>query len=248
MENERLLAVNLMESLGDGVKTEVSVEGMQESNHDQDHDHDDDHDDDHDHDHDHEHEHEHEGEEEAGHREHQHADEHIWLSLKNAQVLVKAISATLSQADPANSAIYEKNASLYMKRLQDLDAQYTQAIAQKEQKVLLFGDRFPFRYLMDDYGITYYAAFSGCSAESEASFETIAFLSDKVDSLNLKAVLKLDGSNGRIAQAIVRTSQSRSQEVLELNAIQFVTPDMVESGVSYLSIMEDNLKVILQAL
>ena len=114
--------------------------------------------------------------------------------------------------------------------------------------MLLFGDRFPFRYLMDDYGITYYAAFAGCSAETEASFETIAFLSGKVDDLSLKAVLKLDGSDGRIAEAVVRTSDSRSQEVLELNAMQSLSRQDVEQGATYLSIMEDNLKILDQAL
>lgn len=258
--NPRQIPLNLMEALGDQVKQDVTVEGMQESDHHHDHDHN--HDDDHHHDHDHDHDdHDHEHDEDHDHdhdhdhedaqpvaRVHNHADEHIWLSLRNAQVLVAAIRDALMKADPDHRETYTANAAAYIEQLKNLDAQYQQLLDTKEQKVLLFGDRFPFRYLMDDYGLTYYAAFAGCSAETEASFETIAFLSGKVDSLSLKAVMKLDGSDGRIAEAVVRTSDSRSQTVMTLNAMQSVSREDIKNGASYLSIMEDNLKILDQAL
>ena len=292
--NPKQVSLNLMEALGDQVKQDVTVEGMQEGehhhhHHDEDHDRDHEHGEDHDHehehadhdhehehaDHDHEHEHadhdhehentdqdhdhEHEHGEDHDHdheheegqtatRVHNHADEHIWLSLRNAQVLVAAIRDALVAADPEYQDTYKQNAQAYIEKLQELDQQYRQLLEGKEQKVLLFGDRFPFRYLMEDYGITYYAAFAGCSAETEASFETIAFLSGKVDSLSLKAVLQLDGSDGRIAQAIVRTSDNRNQAVLTLNAMQSTRRGDIENGATYLAIMEENLQVLDQAL
>lgn len=181
-------------------------------------------------------------------RVHNHADEHIWLSLKNAQLLVSAIADTLGAADPDYRDVYSQNAANYNAQLDELDSRYAQAVSKAENPVLMFGDRFPFRYLMDDYGITYYAAFAGCSAETEASFQTIAFLAGKVDELKLKAVLTLDGSDGRIAQAVVRTSENRDQQVLELNAMQSLSREDIEHGATYLSIMEDNLKVIADAL
>lgn len=244
--NPRQIPLNLMDALGDHVKQDLTVEGMQESDHHHDHDHDhDDHD--HEHDEDHNHDHDHEDAQPVA-RVHSHADEHIWLSLRNAQVLVAAIRDALMEADPDHRETYTANAAAYIEQLKNLDAQYSQLLDTKEQKVLLFGDRFPFRYLMDDYGITYYAAFAGCSAETEASFETIAFLSGKVDSLSLKAVMKLDGSDGRIADAVVRTTDSRSQAVMTLNAMQSVSREDIESDASYLAIMEDNLAVLNQAL
>ena len=135
-----------------------------------------------------------------------------------------------------------------MQKLKALDQEYEALIGGKESPSLLFGDRYPFRYLMDDYGIRAYAAFSGCSAETEASFQTVAFLADKVDELRLKAVLRLDGSDGRIAEAIVRTSRGRDARVLELNAMQSVTIRDVENGASYLDIMRANLSALEAAL
>ena len=164
------------------------------------------------------------------------------------QTLVKAIAASLAQADPDHADTYQTNADNYINQLMALDAEYTQAISQVDNPTLLFGDRFPFRYLMDDYGITYYAAFSGCSAETEASFQTIAFLSDKLDELKLPSVIKLDGADGKIADAIIRTSQSRDQQVLQLHAMQSISAQDVKNGASYLDIMKDNLAVIRQAL
>ena len=194
---EGRIALNLMKALGDRVKEEEVVEGMQAEE---------------EHHHEHgeeaeEHEHEHhehdkvtepaEATSEHHHHEEVENDEHIWLSLKNAWILVNALAQSLSKVDSANSSIYTANAVLYNAKLWALDSEFTTAVSGASQKTVLFGDRFPFRYLVDDYGIKYYAAFVGCSAESEASFETVAFLAGKMDSLQLPAIFTIDGSNGK---------------------------------------------------
>ena len=111
----------------------------------------------------------------------------------------------------------------------------------------MFGDRFPFRYFVDDYGLDYYAAFIGCSAETEASFETIAFLSDKVKELDSKTIFTLENSGKDIANTIISTS-GKSAEIAELNSIQSVSKDDIAGGTSYLSLMQKNYDVLADAL
>ena len=113
---------------------------------------------------------------------------------------------------------------------------------------ILFADRFPFRYLADDYGLTYYAAFAGCSAETEASFKTIAFLAKKVDELNLPAVLAIEGGNHAIAETVVASTQAKDQVILSMNSLQSMTEADVQRGESYLSVMTQNLAILTQAL
>ena len=161
--NRNMKVINLLEVLGDSVKTEEIVEGMQEEEHE----------------HEDAEEHEHEDAEEHEHEEE--TDEHVWLSLKNAKMLVRVISKALQELDPDNKDIYAANADAYVKKLSALDADYQAAVDAASNKTILFGDRFPFRYLVDDYGLRYYAAFVGCSAETEAGFETISFLAKRVD-------------------------------------------------------------------
>lgn len=231
--------VNLMEALGDRVKEEEVVEGMEHEHH-------------------HEHgeeaeEHEHHEHAEA-HEDHEHAeeaenDEHIWLSLKNAEILVRALADAIAKVDSTNATEYHMNAALYVAKISALDAQYRAATDSATLKTILFGDRFPFRYLVDDYGIKYFAAFVGCSAESEASFETVAFLAGKMDSLALPAIFTIDGSNGKIARAILEASKkSKNATVLTLNSMQSVTDAQMQSGTNYLSIMQSNLEVLKKAI
>ena len=175
-------------------------------------------------------------------------DEHVWLSLRNAQAITEAIANELSTLDPAHAGAYQKNAAAYNEKLSDLDEQYTQAIRKAPVHTLLFGDRFPFLYLTKDYHLTYYAAFSGCSAETEASFETISFLAQKCDELGLKTVLTIDGSDRRIAETIVKNTAAKNQEILTLDSIQSVTGKAIENGATYLSIMENNLNILKLAL
>ena len=157
-ENKDRKVINMMEMLGDSVKTEEVVEGM-ESEHDHDHDEDGDH---------------HDSDQEVEY------DEHTWLSLKNAEMICEAIENDLSSLDPENKDIYKKNSEEYISKLSELDSKYQKTVDDAARKTVLFGDRFPFRYLTDDYGLDYYAAFVGCSAETEASFKTVKFLAEKV--------------------------------------------------------------------
>ncbi len=251
-ENKNMQIIDLLDVLGDSVKKEETVEGMQESEHDHDHDHDHedvDHDhEDADHEHDHEdadHDHEHEHHHEEGEIEY---DEHVWLSLRNAKTLVNAISESLQKLDPSNASVYKKNADAYSEKLEKLDDDYKKAVEGASVKTLLFGDRFPFRYLVDDYGLDYYAAFVGCSAETEASFETISFLAGKVDELSLGTVLTIEKSDQKIAKTIIDNSGSKDRKILALDSLQSVTAKDIEGGANYLSIMQNNLEVLKEAL
>ncbi|MBO4650184.1 MAG: zinc ABC transporter substrate-binding protein [Clostridiales bacterium] len=253
-DNKDMVVINLLEGLGDQVKEEELIEGMQGEEHDHEHDDHEDHDDhdeeDHDHDeheedHDEDHDHEHEHHHEEGEVEY---DEHVWLSLKNASILVDKISGKLQTLDATNADTYEKNAKAYIEKLNALDKEYEEAVAAGSVKTLLFGDRFPFRYLVDDYGLDYYAAFIGCSAETEASFETIAFLSQKTDELNLHTILTIEGSDQKIAKTIVENTTSKDQQILILDSMQSVTSKDVKDGANYYSVMEKNLEVLKEAL
>lgn len=240
---EGRIALNLMKALGDRVKEEEVVEGMQVEEHHHEHGEEAE-----EHEHEH-HEHAEKHEDEHHHHEEVENDEHIWLSLKNAWILVNALAQSLSKVDSANSSIYTANAVLYNAKLWEMDKEFATATSDASQKTVLFGDRFPFRYLVDDYGIKYYAAFVGCSAESEASFETVTFLAGKMDSLQLPAIFTIDGSNGKIARAILEASKnSKNAQVLTLNSMQSVTDEQIKAGVDYLSIMRDNLEVLKKAL
>ena len=232
--NKNMKVINLLEALGERVKTEEVVEGMQEEEHD--------------HDHDHEDADEHDDAKEHDHEEEAEYDEHVWLSLKNAQTLCSAISAVLQQIDPDNKDTYAANASAYIKKLSALDADYQAAVNAAACKTVLFGDRFPFRYLAEDYGLRYYAAFAGCSAESEASFETISFLAGKVDELNLPCVLTIEGVQHKIAETIVRNTAAKNQKVLMMDSMQSTTSKDAANGATYLSVMEQNLSVLKEAL
>ena len=189
-----------------------------------------------------------EADEEKGEENGPEYDEHVWLSLKNAEVLCSAISDALQQIDPANKDIYAANAAAYTQKLAALDAKYQAAVDTAAHKTILFGDRFPFRYLADDYGLSYYAAFVGCSAETEASFETVSFLARKVDELNLPCVLTIEGAQHKIAETIVQNTAEKNQRVLVMDSMQATTAQDAANGTTYLSVMEQNLSVLNEAL
>ena len=186
------------------------------------------------------HGHDHDHEEEA--------DEHVWLSLKNAKTLVTAIADALQELDPDNKDTYAANTSAYIEKLSALDGAYQSAVDGAARKTVLFGDRFPFRYLVDDYGLSYYAAFAGCSAESEASFETVSFLAKKVDELKLPCVLTIEGKNHKIAETIVENTAEKNQKILTMDSMQSTTSEDVANGTTYLSVMEQNLSMLKEAL
>ena len=175
-------------------------------------------------------------------------DEHVWLSLHNAAVLCRYISEKLCEADPDNADSYRENVSGYTAKLNALDEEYKAAVEAAPVKTLVFGDRFPFRYLTDDYDLTYYAAFAGCSAETEASFKTIVFLAGKVDEYGLHAVVKIEGSDGTIARTVRDNTKAKDMSILTFDSMQSKTISDAESGVTYLSVMENNLSVLKEAL
>ena len=225
--NKDMVVINLLEELGDSVKEEEIVEGMQEEEHHHDED---------------------EDEDEQHHEEGPEYDEHVWLSLKNAVKFTESISEALQTVDPDNANVYAENSTAYAGELLALDEEYKEAVANASGDTLLFGDRFPFRYMTDDYGLEYYAAFVGCSAESEASFETITFLSGKVDELGLNCVLTIEGKDHSIAETIVQNTASKDQKVLTLDSMQSVTSNDIANGVTYTSLMNSNLEVLKEAL
>ncbi len=228
--NRDMTVISLLDVLGSAVKEEELVEGMEH--------------DDHDHHEDDDHEH-HEGEE----HEHEEAeyDEHVWLSLKHAVTLCQAISDALGRADPAGREVYAAGAAAYIEKLKALDEDFQSSVDSAAFRTVLFADRFPFRYLTDDYGLEYYAAFSGCSAETEASFDTVIFLAGKLDELGLPAVLQIESSDGSIARTVVENTRSRDQQILTLDSMQSTTAaEAAETG--YLSVMEQNLETLKAAL
>ena len=233
--NKDMEVIDLLETMGDRVKMEEEKEGME-------HHHDDD-------------AHEEIDTEEAGHEDaHDHEgeepeyDEHVWLSLKNAVFLCDEIAARLQKLLPEQTDAINKNRETYTARLQSLDGEYQAAANAAAVKTVLFGDRFPFRYMVDDYGLDYYAAFSGCSAETEASFSTISTLAAKVDELGLHAVLQIETADGSIAKTIIQNTQTKDQKILTMNSLQSVTSKDVGTGVTYYTVMQSNLEVLKQAL
>ncbi|NLK45934.1 MAG: zinc ABC transporter substrate-binding protein [Treponema sp.] len=179
---------------------------------------------------------------------HNHNDEHVWLSLRNAEIFISKITDSISILDKTNANQYKTNAENYNNMLKELDLSYKTVVETAKRKTILFGDRFPFRYFVDDYGLTYFAAFSGCSAESEASFETIAFLAKKVSALSLPVVFVLEKSDTKIAQSIIANTENKNAKILVLNSMQSITAKDIESGANYLDIMKKNLDALKTAL
>ena len=174
-------------------------------------------------------------------------DEHIWMSLRAASLCVDLICDALCEADSANDDLYRRNAEDYKAQLSALDQAYSEAVASSELDTILVADRFPFRYLAEDYHLNYYAAFAGCSAETEASFQTVLGLSQKADELGLPVILITENSTGDIADAVSEGSQSEPA-IRTLDSLQSVTAEIAADGVTYLSVMESNLEVLKEAL
>ena len=234
--NPRRRVLNLVQALGPAAKEETAVEGM-------------------------EHGHGHGGTCERGtanrgdapadgqarHGGGREVDEHVWLSLRHAATLVRAIAAGFSDLDPDHAETYRANAGTYCAKLAALDREYAQAVSGAKRKTLLVADRFPFRYLADDYGLAYFAAFPGCSAESEASFKTIAFLAKKADELQLPVILVLEGSQHKLAETVRRTTKGKGQRILPLDSLQSVGGESIKTE-RYLDAMKRNLESLKAAL
>lgn len=215
-------SVSLVAALGDKSLVEEIVEGME---------------------HDHEHGHE---------KDHEHADElldeHVWLSLENAEILCQYISGRLQELAPDEAVVIAENTATYVKELHELGVEYQELVDESAHNALIFGDRFPFRYLTEDYDLEYYAAFAGCNAEVEAGFDTIIGLAGKVDELKVPCVLVIDGSDKSLAEAILQAAGDKDKEILTLDSMQSVSWEDILRGANYLDIMKTNLEVLCKAL
>lgn len=229
--NKNLKSINLMELLKDKVKVEELKEGMEEEEHH----------------HDEEEGEEHEGEEEH-HEEEIEYDEHVWLSLENATIVCADLKNEIVLLDSENASVYENNLTAYLAELKNLNEEYKVVVNGAKRKLLLFGDRFPFRYMFDDYGLNYYAAFKGCAAETEASFKTIKFLADKLGEENLPYVMKIERSDDKIARAVIENSSKKDATIETMYSIQAVSGDDMKNGETYLSYMRKNLEVLKKVL
>ena len=220
--NKDMIVLDLMELLADSVKEEEIVEGMEA-----------------------EEEEEEEGEEEEGPE----YDEHVWLSLERAQIVTAKIADALASLDKDHASEYLANAEAYNAKLAALDAEYQTTVEAAGKNTLVFGDRFPFRYMTEDYGLEYFAAFVGCSAETEASFETVTFLANKVDELKLSAICTIEGDDHSIAETVKSTIKSGDGvEIVSFDSMQATTNKDMEEGATYYSIMQENLEVLKKAL
>lgn len=222
---------------------EEHVEGMKEE---RGHDHDED-----DAEHE-EHEVEHE-EDEADHEEHgqeethsvHEIDEHVWTSPLNAVKIVEQIKEELCEIDSENAPDYEENAEAYVAQLKELDQEFQDVVDHSKRKLMIFGDRFPFRYFAEAYGLDYYATFSGCASDTEPSAATMAFLINKVQDENIKTVLKMELSNENIAKAI---AEATNADVKEFYSCHNLTAEQFADGETYLSLMEKNVETLREVL
>ena len=172
-------------------------------------------------------------------------DEHVWTSPKNAIKICDSIALALSEAYPQNKSEYTENCKKYTAQLADIDAEFVKIAEQAKNKTLIFGDRFPMRYFADSYGFKYYAAFPGCAAQAEPSAATVAFLIDKTKQENISTVFYIELSNHLIADVI---SQETKTKTAMLHSCHNVTKAELMQGVSYLSLMKNNIKVLQEAL
>lgn len=213
--NKNRQVVCLMDVLKDAIVEEEIVEGMQ-------------------------------GEEEDGHEEHEEGpeyDEHVWMSLRLTRRSCKAIEEALEKVSSSNAAKYKANLDAYDKKLSELDKQYEEMVKGARLDTMVVCDRYPFRYLAEDYKLKYSAAFVGCSAETEASFETVKFLADKVKALDSKAVLIIDNSDGKLAKTVLETAGKSSVKVEVLDSMQSCGADL-----DYIRTMTENLEKLKTAL
>ncbi len=190
------------------------------------------------------HDHDHEG-----HEDHDHtADEHIWLSLVNADHICRSLTDLLCELDGDNAELYKANFARYGAAIQALDVQYHSTVSSAKYEDILFADRFPFAYLMEDYGLHHHAAYEGCSAETEVSFDTFAHLSETLQTLDLPGVVVIDDSDHRIADTVIAASGEKPREIYTLQSMQAVGRRQIKDGITYLDIMEENLSVLERAL
>jgi zinc transport system substrate-binding protein len=184
------------------------------------------------------------------HKDHDHseADEHVWLSLKYAAQICRKIAYEITIIDSESSELYLSLCDGYISELMKLDESYSIAVNEGVRDTLIFVDRFPFVYLLADYGIKHYAAFEGCSSDSDISFEAVIELAKRVDEVGAGYVLIIDGNDGKMANTVISNTKDKSCRVLALDSMQSVSLAEMNSEYSYLSVMRENLEVIRLAL
>ena len=217
--NKDMIVIDLMSVLGDRAKEEELVSGM-ETEH---------------------------GDEENGSDEKEY-DEHVWMSLENAELFCDHITEGLVKLDGAHAEEYKRNCGTYKDKLEKLKGEYKKTADASQERTIIVGDRFPYKYLTDEFGIKYYAAFPGCSAETDASFETIVFLAGKADEVGARAIIKTEASDGSVAMTVRDNTATKDQEILTLDSLQSVSAKDIDAGTSYYSVMEKNLDVLKRAL
>ena len=222
MDTDKMRIISMMECVE--VVEEEIVEGMQDGHEDAESDHDDSHDDPHD---------------------EKEFDEHVWTSPKNAKLIVRKICDVLSEADTDNSGTYKRNTESYLAKLDALDSEFQYVVDSASRRVIVFGDRFPFRYFADAYDLEYFAAFPGCSTETEASAATVAFLIDKINAEGIPVVFHAELSNQKMADII---SEATGAKILQLHACHNVSKSEFESGIGYLELMRQNVQNLKEAI
>ncbi len=225
VDTANMKIVTLMDCV-EAVEEEI-VEGMEDDEHD--HADEDEHTD----------EHDHADEEPAA------LDEHVWTSPRNAKLIVEKISNAIAEKDSANAEIYRQNTAAYLSKLDELDAAFQEVVDNAVRKTIVMGDRFPFRYLADAYGLTYFAAFPGCSTDSEPSAATVAFLEDKIKAEGIPVVFHIELSNMNMATQI---AEDTGAKVLLLHACHNITKDDFQNGATYLELMNNNVSALKEAL
>lgn len=181
----------------------------------------------------------------AGEEEGPEMDEHVWTSPANAMEIVQDLSDTLCKIDPDNQDTYQANTKAYLAELQSLDDAFREVISSAACKEIIVGDRFPFRYFCEEFGLTYYAAFPGCSTDTEADPATVAFLIDKVKEDKIPVVFHIELSNEEMCDSICEATGAKSEL---LNAVHNVSDEDFKNGVTYIDLMKHNVDVLREAL
>lgn len=186
-----------------------------------------------------------EHEDHDGHEEHVEYDEHVWTSPKNAMRITKVIAEKLRKADPKNAQTYKGNEAAYLNQLDELDHTFTTIVQNGSRNIMVFGDRFPFTYFVKDYNLTYLAAFPGCSSETEPSAATMANLIKKVREEKIPVVFHLELSNQKVVDTLCESTEAKK---MLFHSCHIVTKDELESGATYLSLMQTNAENLKHAL
>ena len=227
--NKSMRTISLLDVLGDAAKEEEAVNDLEGED-------------------EHDHSHEEEGEDHDHVHEEAEYDEHVWLSLSNAKLFVNRIAEELAAIDPEYAETYRTNAATYISSISALDERYKAMVADSSRDTIVVADRFPFRYLVDDYDIKYYAAYVGCSAVSELNMSIVRNLRDHVNALDIRVLLVTENSDKRIAQAVKSESARKDQEILVLDALESASQKEYAAGRTYLSVMGSNLEALQKAL